>query len=193
MSRGRQLTGILALAVVFGSAVAVIKGQDVGLRDALGNMSAPWVLVPFLAGTRCTKLWQGALVGIAATLAAFVGFYAAEAAVLDLGPHPWYVDLRLTLGSGHLYEKWGVPTGVLYGALGAMWAGRRLALAPIVVCLAFVAEPAIVWLATRAGVWGGGGLFAYRWLWITELLVGFAGILFVVVVADRRRPPAATG
>src|SRR5947208_15184039 len=103
MSRGRQLTGSLALAVLFGAAVAVVKGQDGGVRDALGNMSAPWVLVPFLAGTRCTKLWQGALVGTAATLAAFIGFYAAEAAILDLGPHPWYVDLRLTLGSGHLY------------------------------------------------------------------------------------------
>jgi hypothetical protein len=190
--RAREIGQVLLLGAAFGVLVAVVKGQDAGARDALGNMSAPWVLVPFLAGTRCTKLWQGALVGVAATLAAFVGFYAAEAAILDLGPHPWYVDLRLTLGSGHLYEKWGVPTGVLYGVLGAMWSGRRLALAPIVVCLAFVAEPAIVWLATRAGVWGGGGLLDYRWLWVSELLVGVAGILFVVIVADRRQPRAAT-
>jgi hypothetical protein len=186
MSRGRQLTGILALAVLFGVAVAVIKGQDAGVRDALGNTSAPWVLVPFLAGTRFGKLWQGAIVGVAATLAALLGFYAAEAAVLDLGPHPWYVDLRLTLGSGRLYEKWGILSGVLYGTLGALWTSRRLAIAPLAVCLAFVCEPAIVWFATRARVWGGGGLLDYRWIWVSELLVGLAGVTFVLVVADRR-------
>jgi hypothetical protein len=46
--------------------------------------------------------------------------------VLDLGPHPWYTDLKLTLGSGRVYETWGLLTGALYGALGGLWASRSL-------------------------------------------------------------------
>src|SRR4051812_30919620 len=120
---------LLALAVAFGVVMAVIKGQDSGARDAIGNMSAPWVVLPFLAGMTRARPWQSALAGIAVTLAAFIGFYSAEAAVLDLGPHPWYVDLRLTLGSGHVYETWGIASGALYGVLGGIWAARRTRLA----------------------------------------------------------------
>ena len=185
MSKRGQIAWVLALAVGFGVAMAVVKGQDAGVRDALGNTSAPWILVPFLAGTRCSKLWRGVLAGVVATLAALVAFYAAEAFVLDLGPHPWWIDLRLTLGSGRLYEKWGVASGVLYGGLGALWATRRLAIALVAVCLAFVCEPTIVWLATQAGVWGGGGLLDYRWMWISEVLVGLVGMSLVLRLRTR--------
>jgi hypothetical protein len=76
-------------AVAFGIVVAVIKGQDAGVRDALGGTSAPWMLVPFVAGARYSRVWCAALVGVAATLAAFFGFYLVEAAIFDLGSHPW--------------------------------------------------------------------------------------------------------
>jgi hypothetical protein len=90
------------------------------VRDALGNTSAPWMFVPFLAGTRFARVWHGALAGVATTLAALFGFCLPEAAILDLGPHPWYTDLELTLGSGRVYETWGLVTGSIYGALGAI-------------------------------------------------------------------------
>ncbi|TML47634.1 MAG: hypothetical protein E6G20_07855, partial [Actinobacteria bacterium] len=131
----RKLIPLLLAGIVFGALVAVIKGQEAGVRDALGNTSAPWMLVPFLAGTRYRTVWKAALVGLATTLAAFFGFYVAEAAILDLGPHPWYTDLQLTLGSGRLYEKWGLLSGTAYGALGGIWVSRRLVIAPIAVGL----------------------------------------------------------
>jgi uncharacterized protein DUF6518 len=187
MSRGRTLGLLLLAGIVFGVLVAVIKGQDTGVRDALGNTSAPWVVVPFLAGTRYPRVWHAALVGIATTLAALFGFYLAEAAVLDLGPHPWYTDLRLTLGSGRLYETWGLLSGAIYGALGGMWASRWLPAAPVAVGLAFVGEPLIVFFLWRAGIWGGGGLLLhYPWMWITEVLLGLGAITFVVAKAPAR-------
>jgi hypothetical protein len=79
--------------------MAVIKGQNAGVRDAVGNLSAPWVVIPFLAATRYSSVGRATLVGIATTLASLLGFYVAEAAILDLGPHPWYIDLKLTAGS----------------------------------------------------------------------------------------------
>jgi hypothetical protein len=180
MGGGRKLGLILLAGIAFGVLVAAVKGQDTGVRDALGNTSAPWVLVPFLAGTRYIRVWHGAAAGLAATLAAFFGFYLAEAAILDLGPHPWYVDVRLTLGSGHVYERWGLFTGLVYGALGAAWVARRFILAPIAVALAFVFEPLIVLSLERAHVWGGGTILNYSWLWIAEVVLGLAGATFVV-------------
>jgi hypothetical protein len=144
------------------------------------------VLVPFLAGTRYARVSHAALVGIATTLAAFFGFYLAEAAILDLGPHPWYVDLKLTLGSGQVYEKWGLLSGAIYGALGGLWASRRFVVAPVAVCLAFVCEPLIVLLVKRAGIWGGGDLLDYSWLWAAEVLIGLAGIALALVLAQAR-------
>jgi hypothetical protein len=59
-------------------------------------------------------------VGVGVTLAAFFGFYLAEAAILDLGPHSWRTDLSLTLGSGRIYETWGLLSGAVCGALGGV-------------------------------------------------------------------------
>jgi hypothetical protein len=184
MSRGRKLGLLLLAAIAFGVLVAVIKGQDTGVRNALGNMSAPWMLVPFLGGVLYSRVWHAALVGVVTTLAAFFGFYLAEAAILDLGPHPWYTDLKLTLGSGHFYETWGLLTGAIYGALGGVWASRSLVAAPVAVALAFVFEPLIVLALRWAGIWGGGGLFDHTWLWVTEVLIGLGGLAFVLARAQ---------
>jgi hypothetical protein len=188
MSRGRKLGLLLFAAVGFGVLVAVVKGQEAGVRSALGNMSAPWMLVPFLGGALYSRVWHAALVGVVTTLAAFFGFYLAEAAILDLGPHPWYTDLRLTLGSGHFYERWGVLTGAIYGALGGVWASRSLVLAPIAVGLAFVCEPLVVLVLWQAGIWGDGSLIHYPWMWITEVLIGLGVIVFVLARAQGRAP-----
>jgi len=166
-------------AVAFGVAVAAIKGQDTGVRDVLGNLSAPWVVVPFLAGSRVRGPWRGALLGVGVTLAAFLGFYVAEAAILDLGRHPWYADLQLTT-HWNVYETWGIVSGLVYGALGAIWAGRRSVVALASVGLAFAAEPLVVLILERRGIWAGGELFRYRWLWAGEVLVGLAGMTYAV-------------
>lgn len=186
----RELALLLVLGFAFGLVMAAIKGQDAGVRDAVGNMSAPWVLLPFLAGTRSSRILHSALAGVAITLAAFFGFYLAEAAILDLGPLPWYTDLRLTLGSGHVYEVWGVASGLVYGALGGLWRVRSLAAAPIALGLAFICEPAAVLAVERTGFWGGGGLLDYRWLWITEVTIGLAITCVVFRGARSRQGPA---
>jgi hypothetical protein len=186
---GRALGRIIAAALAFGVLVAVVKGQQADARGALGNMSAPWMVVPFLAGMRFASPGRGALAGAAATLAAFLGFYVTEAAVLDLGPHPWYVDLRLAAGTVNVYERLGVLSGALYGALGAIWASRRLLAAPLAVAAAFVAEPLIVLALARTGLWGGE-LLDHPALWAGEVVVGLAAIAWLCVRAPRRRPAA---
>ena len=188
MRLDRKLGGLLVAGIAFGVLFAVVKGQGAGLRAALGNTSAPWVLLPFLAGTRFSRVPNAAAAGLAATMAAFLGFYAAEAAILDLGPHPWYVDLELTLGSGHVYEAWGVVSGLLYGALGGVWTSRSR-LAAGAVALAFICEPMIVTALARTGLWGGD-LLRYPLIWVPEVLLGLAGAAVVVGGWLAARPAA---
>jgi predicted lysophospholipase L1 biosynthesis ABC-type transport system permease subunit len=56
MSRGRKLGLVLLAGIAFGVLVAVVKGQHTGVRNALGNTSAPWMLAPFLAGALYPRL-----------------------------------------------------------------------------------------------------------------------------------------
>jgi len=189
LSPVRKLTLLLLGSVAFGVVMAAIKGQDVGVRDALGNLSAPWIVIPFLAGMRSTSVWRATLVGVATTLASLLGFYVAEAAILDLGPHPWYIDLKLTAGAVNIYEKCGVFSGALYGALGGLWAMRRTVWAAAAIGLAFVVEPAITLVTSRAGLWGGGGLLDYAWMWVGEIVVGGAAIAYVIRVQVETHEP----
>jgi hypothetical protein len=188
MSQRRTLTWILLGAVAFGVLVAVVKGQGADARNALGNTSAPWAVVPFVAGMRMRRVWHGALAGVAATLAAFAGFYVAEAAILDLGPHPWYVDLQLTAGTLNVYEKFGVLSGSAYGALGAWWVVRRHPLAGVALGLAFVAEPLIVFALSRMGLWGRSLELDYPWMWMSEVALGVVLAAGMYARATASRP-----
>ena len=181
------MASLAVAALAFGATIAAIKGQDVGVRDALGNMSAPWVLIPFVAGARVRSLWRGALLGVAVTLLAPIGFYVAEAAILNLGPHPWWVDVQLTV-KWNIYDSWGIVSGLLYGALGALWSVRRSAVAGAAVGLAFIAEPVIALLLSRGGIWDAE-LLHYTWLWGAEVLAGAAAVSYALthLQTDTRR------
>jgi hypothetical protein len=184
MSRVRKLAVVLLAGVAFGVLVAMIKGQDTGVRDALGNTSAPWIVLPFVAGTCFSRIRSAALAGLGVTLVSLLGFYIAEAAILDLGPHPWWVDLQLTAGTVNIYEQWGLVSGLLYGTFGWLWAYRSKAAAAAAVGLAFAAEPLIVYLVSKSGMWYGMVL-DYPWIWTAEVLLGLAGIALALTV----RPP----
>ena len=187
----RKVGALLLAGIAFGVLVAVVKGQNADIRGALGKTSAPWIVLPFFAVARFGRVWQAALAGLAVTLASLLAFYVSEAAILDLGPHPWWEDLRLTAGTFNIYEKWGFVSGLLYGTLGWLWAYRSKVLAGIAVGLAFLAEPLMVYMAKRAGLWGGGGLFDHTpWIWIGEIAIGLTLVVLVVAKPPPGHAPA---
>jgi hypothetical protein len=185
----RKVAFVVLGGLVFGVAIAVLKGQEADARGIIGNLSAPWVTLAFLGGALATRPSRGAILGIAVTVAAFIGFYLSEAAILDLGPHPWYVDVRLAAGTFNVYEQWGLLSGSVYGSLGALWASRSLRWAPLAVALAFLCEPLAVALLARAGVWGGGALLNHPAIWGAEVVVGVT--LAAPVLVRRWAPPGA--
>jgi len=83
--RGRRLLAVLVGAACFGLLMAAIKGQGADARDAFGNLSAPWLLLSFLAGSCAPRIRVAALVGLAAALTALAAFYIGESLILDLG------------------------------------------------------------------------------------------------------------
>ncbi|MCL6444740.1 MAG: hypothetical protein K6T83_15015, partial [Alicyclobacillus sp.] len=103
--------------------MSIIKGHDVGLRDAIGNMSAPWLSLPFVAAVyaKLHRPVQGALVGLLVTFCAWTGFYFMNPFVLDLGPHPWPEKLGLTMRSGWFYFLLGFLSGPIWGFLGGWY------------------------------------------------------------------------
>src|SRR2546421_12716221 len=108
---------VIAVSFAFGMVVAVLKGSDMGVRDAIGNISAPWPLLPYFAGTMTRGWVRGAMMGALACLIALVAFYVAEAFVLDLGRHPVLTNLALTLSAGRVYFAAGVVCGPVFGAI----------------------------------------------------------------------------
>ncbi len=156
----RRILLLVMAAVAFGALESVVKGNGSGVRDAVGNLSAPWVILPLLAGAIVARgrILLGAVCGLLTTIAALVGFYLANAFVLDLGPHSILHDLGLTLNVGNVWLKAGAVSGPAMGAVGA-WAGRR---GSSVVAWSLVGivvfEPAAVYLAylTSSGRFAAG-------------------------------------
>jgi hypothetical protein len=116
---------ILAMALLFGVVASYVKGFDAGLRGDLGNLSAPWVLLPFLAALSCRSIVRGAWVGLTASVIALVGFYAVQTFMLQghLGGGGYLRELVTEVRANRIYLLAGAATGPAFGALGA-WFGR---------------------------------------------------------------------
>jgi hypothetical protein len=181
----KRPSAVMVAAVAFGITVAVLKGEDAGIRNSIGNISAPWLLLPYFAGTLGGKAIRGSLIGLATCLAALAGFYVAEAFVLDLGGHPLLTNLTLTLRAGWIYFVAGLVCGPLFGALGGIRTRYRRAMTAGVVGLLLMGEPlaVFVWLSRQGLSPADTSLVVnYPALWIGEVVLGFllsAGVLWL--------------
>jgi hypothetical protein len=191
--RERGVGRIVLLVVIgfaFGVVESVVKGNGAGVRDGIGNLSAPWVIVPLLAGAAGGRgrILLGAAIGLLTTVVALVGFYLANAFVLDLGPHSSLHDIGLTLDVGNVWFKAGVVSGPAMGALGA-WAANRSRLTVVAIAAGTVLlEPLAVYLAYR----GSNGFFsagdgAWNGIYVVEAVVGAGAAAVVWRVRTRQR------
>lgn len=158
------LARILAAAFAFGLLAAFAKGQNTDgiqtlsqVRSSLGNLSTPWLLVPFIAGTSCYRRLAAALVGLLATVSALAGFYLLTTFVVDLGHHGVLGDLRLELSANRGYFEAGLVTGPLFAALGCWWRRTRTLPASLVAGTLLMAEPLVL---LAGGTFGPGRVLA---------------------------------
>jgi hypothetical protein len=177
----------------------------------VSSMSAPWLLVPFLAGA-----WQGsqrraALVGLAATWLAVLAYILMiispmEGSHLGAPPPGWhgsYNQLTLHMFAATLASQWlwfagGLITGPLYGWLGYRWRARQSTAAALLAALPVLLEPAAVWLASRLNL----GILGFAHFWwpdqpggvaaeFAELAVGLLLTAAVVKVVAGGRASAS--
>ncbi|HUB40024.1 MAG TPA: hypothetical protein VMA72_14330 [Streptosporangiaceae bacterium] len=204
--RGGVAPAVIALtaAFVFGAAdqylpAAIPTSSHLGaylFATELGKMSAPWVLVPFLAGA-----WQGgqrraALVGVAATWLAVLAYVLMVVSPME-GVHLTPQAFALSLASQWPWFGGGLITGPLYGWLGYRWRARRSPAAALLVVLPILLEPGARWLAARLGLSSTGRL-VFPWplqssgvaAEFAELTVGLLLTAAVIAVIARGRAVA---
>lgn len=116
-----------AVALVVGLALGLVKGDGDVTRGAIGNLSAPWLLLPWWAAWQSGSWRRGAVIGSAVTLIALIGFYSGMFV---------YVHDHLGLSTG-LFSRWifvveankiwflaGLISGPVVGALGGVLGQR---------------------------------------------------------------------
>lgn len=165
---------VAAGCFAFGVLMAVFKGSTYNLRDVLGDLSAPWALLPFWASllTARGRVVRGMLLGTIFVELAFLGFYLTESAVFDM-------SVVQTLLAGRIWSSTGLVAGPFFGGLGAVEGRSRRGRLWLVMSILFVLEP-FAWTGYfyAAGLpvhYGQLELLGYG----TEVLLGLVGCAVV--------------
>jgi Family of unknown function (DUF6518) len=201
LSARARIAIVLGVAFAFGVVAALVEGKSGGdgalweLRNSLGNLSTPYLVIAFIAGTTYARIGAGALAGLAATLSALLGYYLVSAAV---------VGELAVFSSNRGYFQGGVLAGVAFGALGAWWGQRRELSASIVAGVLLMAEPLVLLALGAVGPDAEGGPVLLRivsgWgltlergtiplaVHAVEFLVGLAVVVAVLATRHSRAP-----
>jgi Family of unknown function (DUF6518) len=177
------------LAIILGGFVFGAADQFLGTIHApaeqwgfaVSNLSAPWLLIAFAAGLAGRHRQEAVVLGLAATFAALLGYFAMTLSPME-GVALADVPSRIAplLAAQRLWIAGGVVMGPLFGYLGCIWRTKRAVVSAVAVAGALWLEPAIRQAAGR--------LEGPRAVWMLE--VG-AGVLVAVVLAisyeSRRR------
>lgn len=162
----------LAAAFSFGAIDQYLGAVQSSFLTEVSVMSAPWLLVPFLAGAWQASRRRAAFLGFVATWLSVLAYVVMTISPLEgthLGPRPagligsWNqltAHLFLaTLGSQRLWFAGGLISGPLYGWLGYWWRTRRSWAAALLAALPLLLEPTAWWLTARSGLGNVSGPF----------------------------------
>jgi hypothetical protein len=149
--------------------------------SSISLLSAPWLVLPFCFGLSQSAPRRAALVGLAATFAALVGYGVMTLSPIE-GVHVSHQFglIGALVGSERLVLVGSLVTGPLYGWLGLRWRTVRSWASATLVAGAPCLEPLARALAGRLS---GPGLIS-----ILEVIVGIV-IALTFVWSHRRRPP----
>jgi hypothetical protein len=145
----------------------------------VSQMSALWLLVPFLMGSRQRSPGRAAVAGLVATVFGLLGYALMTASPIETVPvHEAPHAVAAWASSNLLVIVGGLVTGPLFGYLGHQWRAARSWVSVGLLAGAFLFEPLARALA--------GHLLAPTWIWAAESALGLA--LGAAFVAARQRP-----
>jgi hypothetical protein len=158
-----------------GSLSAHPWGADVSL------LSAPWLVLAFLAGWTQRESKRAALLGLACTASALVGY-----GLMTLSPvenaHLTVQSVAALVRSESPVIVGGLFTGPLFGWLGNRWRNDRAWLGALAAAAAVCLEP----LARDST----GHAIKFRTVWAAEVVVGLAMVIYVATEARAGRTRA---
>jgi Family of unknown function (DUF6518) len=175
---GDQYLGTLTAGAVLGTWTWTVSG-----------MSAPWLLVPFVAGLTQESERRAMALGLVVTLSALLGYFVMAHSPVEGGPvedWPARVVRMITTGYNPLWIAGGLVTGPLFGLLGQRWRTKRSWVSAAAVTVALCLEP------LARGI--SGLLSGPSSVWVAEMAVGFvaAGLFaWAIVTANRKGRPAS--
>ena len=175
--RGMVVALPLVLSVVFGAGDQYLGslsahpwGADISL------LSAPWLVLPFVAGATQRDPRRATLLGLACTYAALLGY-----GLMTLSPvenaHVTLATVRGFVLSERTVLVGGIVTGPLFGWFGQQWRTRRKIVGALVTAAVLCLEP----VARRATV----DPIRFRAVWLAEVAAGLA--LAAAILARRRQ------
>jgi Family of unknown function (DUF6518) len=181
------------LALVVGFAYGVADQYLGSLRPMLvlgswtptaAQVSAPWLLLPFLMGSTQRRPRPSLLAGLVTTLAMLGGYFAMTVNPLEGVPFAATpAGLLHLLPENGVYVLVGLVSGPVYGLLGQRWRTRRSLWSAAAFIGALCLEP---WARETVG-----RLFAPSSVWAVETALGLAAsVYFAWRFAHERRATA---
>jgi Family of unknown function (DUF6518) len=136
-----------------------------GWASDISLLSAPWVVLAFVAGATQRDPRRAALLGLGCTYAALLGYAVMTLSPVE-GAHVTAATLRGFIVSERLVLIGGVVTGPLFGWFGQQWRTRRAIAGALVTAACLCLEP----LARKVTI----DPITYRDVWIGEVAIGLA-------------------
>lgn len=140
-----RVVASLLLAAAYGAGSQYLGARVPGWGPDVSALSAPWLLIAFLAGWTQRTPPRAALLGMGCTLAALAGYLLLTDSPLE-GAAYSVANTRAFLISNAFTVAGGLVTGPLFGWFGYRWRTHRGLLGAVVCAAALCLEP----LARRA-------------------------------------------
>lgn len=173
--------GVLVAAAAFGAVEQRAGAGHPGFVAALGGMSAPWLLLPFLVGASRASRRCALVLGFAVVLVAVAGFLAAGVGLVQTFTSGPSADLWAMLGQ----LPWlvgAMVSGPVYGLLGYEWRVTRSWWLALAATAPVMVEPALRW---RLSSWGILIWEPYAPVAWAEALAGLALTVAAITVGPR--------
>ena len=156
-----------------------------GWSTDVSLLSAPWLVLPFIAGATQRDPRRAALLGLACTYAALLGY-----ALLTLSPVE-HAHMSVAAARGFVISErpvliGGIVTGPLFGWFGQQWRTRRAIWGALITAAALCFEP----FARRIS--REGTTIRSRDVWLAEIAVGLAFASAVLARHYARGRPRAS-
>jgi hypothetical protein len=171
-----RLVLILVVVCAFAAVDAIVKGPHGGTRNAVGNLSAPWALIPFLSSAFALprRRFTGAAVGAGSTLAALAYYSLVRRGVFGEGGSRGLGSF-VASAAGNRWFVLGAIGGAMLGATAAWLAAKgQWGMVTEVVASLLVLEPVarVLWAIAKGE--GARTLVPTPAVWAVEILCGCA-------------------